>query len=196
MVTEEEIGALETQHEIRRALRRLGFSKQDLDDLQQDVSIIMLKRARADRLTRQGLYSFALEAGRRIRKARWSTKERRLRAGYIEIGPDEVVEGIDKLMNPEENMSAMGTVTCIISTIEDLPLAEREAAGSHFLEETAIREIADLVGKPQRSVRAAVYRARWKIAEKLEQHGRHFTKRRTGQRCKTCLPPPGMGMTT
>lgn len=164
--------ALVDQHHafVWRSLRRLGVPTDDVDDAVQKVFLVVAKKLANEAPQHEKAYLFAV-AYRVASDARRSVKRRREVATELPITVDEGP-------TPEEAMRRSQARAVLDTILDAMPLDLRAVFVLHELEETSMREIAELVGVPPGTVASRLRRAREEF-EKLTKRFRQASEERS-----------------
>ena len=145
---------------LHRAVRRLGVTGSDAEDLVQDVFVVMWRRwsdYQQDRPLRPWMVGIAAHLAYRH-------KRRRLREVFgarLELVDDDPL--------PEERMASHATRALVLRVLGELPTRHRIPLVMHEIEGLTMVEITHLLGIPLATAYTRVRRARLAFAAALER---------------------------
>ena len=154
----------------RRITMRMILAEDAAQDLVQEAMLqayLSLKDLRNEDSFRSWLYGSVLNVSKSY------LREEKRRSRFSEALHDDQPEGLwnssGATQDPQQIATERELHSLVLSAIEELPAASREAARLHYYESLTLHEIAAISGAAPGAIKVRLHRARKYLREKLHQ---------------------------
>lgn len=154
----------------RRITLRMILAEEAAQDLVQEAMLqayLSLKDLRNEDSFRSWLYGIVLNVSKSY------LREEKRRSRFSEALHDDQPEGLwnssGATQDPQQIAMERELHSLVLSAIEELPAASREAARLHYYESLTLHEIAAISGAAPGAIKVRLHRARKYLREKLHQ---------------------------
>lgn len=154
----------------RRITLRMILAEEAAQDLVQEAMLqayLSLKDLRNEDSFRSWLYGIVLNVSKSY------LREEKRRSRFSEALHDDQPEGLwnssSATQDPQQIAMERELHSLVLSAIEELPAASREAARLHYYESLTLHEIAAISGAAPGAIKVRLHRARKYLREKLHQ---------------------------
>jgi RNA polymerase sigma-70 factor (ECF subfamily) len=136
---------------VHRALRRLGTSPSEIEDLAQEV-FLALRRSWREYDPSRPLRPYLFGIAFRIASANHRKRSREVALGVFDIG--------DPGPGPDDTLQGKQARALVLAALERVPLPRRAVLVMHDIDEVPIREVASVLAIPRFTAYSRLRKAR------------------------------------